>query len=218
MDKAPQNHKEHLAVVPPEYIKRKMEFFRQPNFNLEPLPFICQSFVVRSPFREFNKWVRPLDIVSLFDLKNWFGVPNEVAKSTSRITNVVTADGKIWSGTKQFLPRALPQKKDWDFKSLDTAQRLNVREISNNLLYGYVSPESLKAPAIEGVVNNMVKSAKALKVNLFAGPDLIVCPNTTVEFSNVPVLYFNNILIYGNGKIKTSSTTKIHAYQIKRVP
>lgn len=218
MDKTPQNHKEHLATVPPEFIKRKMEFFRKPNISLEALPFICNSFVVRSPFKDFSKWVHPLDVVSIFDLKNWFGVPNEIAKSASRTTQVVNAAGKIWSGTKHFLPNALPQKKGWEFRSLDTPQRLAVQEISNNLLYGYVSPESLKTPAIEGIVDYMLTSAKKLKVNLFAGPDLIVCPDTTVEFVNIPVLYFNNILIYGNGRIKTPSTTKIHAYQIKRVP
>jgi hypothetical protein len=64
----------------------------------------------------------------------------------------------------------------------------------------------------------MLSTAKRRKLHLFAAPDLVICPDEVVEFQGVPTLCFNNILIFGNGKLKTHSTTTIHAVQIKRVP
>ncbi len=213
-----EKHKKHLAVVSADAVRRKLEGFRLKEVRLEPLPFICQSFTVKLPFTEYRKWMHPLDPVSLDDLKNWFGVPNEVAKSMSKETRVVCDNGKLWSGATQITPIGLPTERSWDFKKLDNVQRLAVRQMSKNLLYGYVTPESQKSASVEGVVNHMLTLAKIIKLQIFIAPDLIICPDNTVEFQGVPVLYFNNILIYGNGKLKTRNTTTIHAVQIKRVP
>ncbi len=212
-----KDHKKHLAVVPDEYVKRKMAFFKIPKVELSPLPFECQSFSIRNPFREYTKWIHPLDPISIDDLKNWFGVPNELAKRMQTKTQIVNADGNLWSRVKKVTPKDLPQRTGWDFKSLDSYQRDAVKQVSYNLLYGYVSPESLQSPVIKGVVKHMLESTKN-RTTIFAAPDLIVCPDTTAEFHNISTLYFNNILIYGNGKIKTSGITNFHAFQIKRVP
>jgi hypothetical protein len=203
-----EKHRKHLAVVSDDVVRRKLEGFRLKDVTMEPLPFICQPFTVRAPFTEYRKWLHPLDPVTLDDLKNWFGVPNEIAMRMKQERHVIAED---------ITPIALPQR-GFDFTKLDNEQRKAVRQMSKNLLYGYVTPESQSVPAVQAVVRYMLSSAKVGKLQVFVAPYLIVCPDTVVEFHNLPVLYFNNILIYGNGKIKTSSTTTIHAVQIKRVP
>ena len=213
-----KEHQKHLAVVSADAVRRRLEGFRLKKLQLEPLPFICEPFIVRPPFTEYIKWMYPLDPVSLDDLKNWFGVPNEVAKKMLHETYVVCRDGKLWSGATQITPIALPLQRSWDFKKLDNEQRLAVQQMSKNLLYGFVTPESQKVASVEGVVNHMLDLVRRLKPQVFAAPDLIICPDDVVEFYGVPALYFNNILIYGNGKLKTNNTTTIHAVQIKRVP
>lgn len=213
-----EKHRKHLAVVSPDIVKRKLDGFRLRDVTLEPLPFVCQSFTVRQPYTEYRKWLHPLDPVSLDDLKNWFGVPNEVARRMNQETRFVSESGQLWSRATQITPKALPMEKSWEFRKLDNEQRQAVHVVSKNLLYGYVSPESLKVPSIAAVVGHMLATVTKQKLQIFAAPDLIVCPDDVVEFHGVPALYFNNILIYGNGKIKTNSTTSIHAVQIKRVP
>lgn len=213
-----EKHRKHLAVVSKDVVKRRMERFRLADVTLEPLPFICQSFTVKPPFVEYRKWLHPLDPVSLDDLKNWFGVPNELARRMNQETRFIGESGALWSRASRITPKALPAQKNWKFGKLDNEQRQAVRMMSRNLLYGYVPPESQSEPAIAGVVDYLLSSVKKLNLQIFAAPDLIVCPDDVVEFHGVPALYFNNILIYGNGKIKTNSTTSIHAVQIKHVP
>ncbi len=212
-----KKHKEHLAVVSPDVVKRKLEFFRLKDARMEELPFICRDFTVKLPFPEFKIWLHPLDPRSLEDLKNWFGVPNEVAKSMSKESRFICNECKPWFGSTQITPKALPPKGEWDFNKLDNEQRLAVRQMSMKLLYGYVSPESQKTASIEGVVNYMLAMAKLKEVRIFVAPNLIICPDNVVEFNNVSTLFFYNILIYGNGKLKTNGNTSIHAIQIKRI-
>lgn len=215
-----EKHKKHLAVVSPDVVKRKLEEFHLNQMEMEPLPFICRSFVVEQPFLEYHKWLHPLDPVCLDDLKNWFGVPNKIAEGMLKETRIISIsnDGKLWSRSTQITPKALPAKGGWDFKELDNEERLAVRQMSLNLLYGYVRPESQKVASIEYIVKFMLASAIRKMVQIFVAPDLIVCPDNVVEFHGVSALYFNNILIYGNGKLKTTGNTTIHAVQIKRVP
>lgn len=213
-----ENHKKHLAVVSAEVFRKKMDYFRLKDVRPEVLPFICQPFIVKAPFAEYRKWLHPLDPISLDDLKNWFGVPNDAAKRMAHEPRVICEDGKLWAGATQVTPRALPTTKEWEFKRLNAEQRHAVLQMSRNLLYGYVTPDSQSMPVVQGVVKHMLASVKKLKPYIFVAPDLIVCPDTVVEFQNVPALYFNNILVYGNGQIKTKSTTTIHAVQIKHVP
>jgi hypothetical protein len=214
-----EKHKRHLAVVPPDVVKRKLEGFRLKDVKMEELlPFVCQTFTVKAPFTEYRKWLHPLDPVSLDDLKNWFGYSNEVAKSLLKEPRLVGSEGKLWSRATQILPHDLPEKTGWHFQDLDNKQRSAVRLMSKNLLYGYVTPEMQKTPAVEGVINHMLVSAKIMNVKIFVAPDLIICPDNVVEFNGLAALYFNNILIYGNGKLITRGNTSIHAVQIKRVP
>lgn len=213
------NHEAHLAVVPPDVVKRKLAAFRLEKINLEVLPFRCRSFSVRPDrFTEYRKWLHPLEPVSLDDMKNWFGVPNELAKRKLQETHSVRSDTQLLSRATYVTPSTALPDANWDFKDLDNEQRVAVHHISRNLLYGYVPPERQKEPATAKVIGYMLSAAKRLKMHIFVAPDLVICPDEVVEFHGVPALYFNNILIYGNGKLKTRNTTSIHAVQIKRVP
>lgn len=210
-------HKEHLAVVPRDVVKRNLEGFRLKEIELQVLPFDCLSFSIKPPFEEYGQWLHPLIPKSLDDLKNWFGIPNRVAKTMVKEPRVLCPNGKLWSRTTQITPKALPKKPDWNFDKLEREEQLAVHEMSMNLLYGYVSPESQKTSTIERLVKFMIITALNKEVQIFMAPDLIICPNEVVEIHNVSTLYFNNILIYGNGVLKTKGDTKIHAVQIKHV-
>jgi len=225
-------HHSHLAEIPDDLVKRKLAFFRLPDVELVRLPFICTDFIVRAPFKEFNRWVHPLDPVSLDDLKNWFGVPNEVAlklHQTRRIPfkgwNTIDRGSLINPRRARkpapqptlAVPRDLPTEKNWKFRSLDGKRKMAVQQMSRNLLHGYVSSEILDEPIIQNVVKHMLRLARMKDIKIFLAPDLIVCPDDVVEFHNLPALYFNNILIYGNGQIRIPSNTTIHAQQIKHV-
>jgi hypothetical protein len=213
----PNKHKEHLRVVSPDVVRRKMEFFRLKDVKFEALPIECRSFTIKPPYREYLKFLHPLDPVSLDDLKNWFGTPNELAKTMRSETRCVGPDGRMCSGGSMVVPTGLPTKGKWDFRKLATEERRAVKQMANSLLHGYVAPDTLKSEPVQSVANYMVSAARALKLQIFVAQDLIVCPDEVVEFQGLPALYFNNILIYGNGKIKTKNNTTIHAVQIKRV-
>ncbi len=108
-------------------------------------------------------------------------------------------------------------KNHYEFHSLDQEQRLAVRQTATSLLYGYVDAESASQPPLSGVIRFMISAAHLAQVNLFYAPDLIVCPDTTVEFKNIPAFLFNNILIYSSGQIITRSKAKIRAVQIQHI-
>src|SRR3972149_1845428 len=117
-----EQHKKHLAVVSPDVVKRKLEGFRLKDVRREELPFKCKGFTVKPPFAEYKKWLHPLDPRSMDDLKNWFGVPNEVAKGMLKESRVICNECKPWSGATQITPKALPPKAGWDFSKLDNEQ------------------------------------------------------------------------------------------------
>jgi len=212
-------HKEHLATFPAKVTQKKLEYFRLKDIEMVELPFKCRSFEIKPPFnKEIQRWVHPLDPISLDDLKNWFGLPNETAQSLRKTAPAVSHDGRLWLKQIQITPRALPSKQVWKYAELDPEEQRAVMLMSKNLLYGYVDPESLETPSVKGVVDFMLDMAKKKGTYIFTAPDLVICPDETVTFNNMAALYFNNILIYGNGTLKTRGNTTIHALQIKRVP
>jgi hypothetical protein len=210
-------HEKYLAKVPREVLRKRLAVFRLKEEVMDVLPFICRKITVKAPFTEYRQWLHPLDPISLDDLKNWFGVPNETAGYLLSKTPTVSSKSRLSFNFSESLPRALPMMHHYEFESLDQEQRLAVQQTANSLLYGYVDPKQASQPAVSGVVNYMISAARKLKVAVFVTPDLIVCPDDVVEFENVPLLFFNNILVYGNGQIVTKSKTKIHSFQIRHV-
>jgi hypothetical protein len=208
------DHDKYLAKVSYEVVRKRLEVFHLKSTAIEVLPFVCRSFQIAAPFTEFREWMKPVDPENLYDLKNWFGVPNETAQRMLSQTRSSSVDAK-WCHAPDEPPRALPMMRDYEFGSLDPEQQVAVRETANNLLYGYADPEKIQQPPWSGVINYMLKESEGLKI--FVAPDLIVCPDNVIKFKNIPALFFNNILIYGNGRIITESKTKVHAFQIRHV-
>lgn len=212
-----ERHKKYLAEVPCDVIRRRLEFFRLKEEVMDVFPFICISDIISSKYARWRPWLHPLDPISLDDLKNWFGTPNEVALQQLNATRMLSEGGKLWCHLNRVNVRNLPKRRDFEFEVLDPEQKVAVKQMANNLLYGYVDPdESAKLP-IAGVVDYMIEKARRANPQIFVIPDLIVCPDHKIEFQNIPAMLFNNILIYGNGEIITKSHTKIHAFQIRHV-
>ena len=214
-EQASFDHDKYLAKIPPDVLYQRLQGFRlDPNVIAVP-SFICLSAIIQEPFGKYRQWLHPLVPRTLDDMKNWFGIPNEAAK---RLANgqATFAGGVRWCKPSE-LPRALPMIQRFDFSSLDLEQQQAVRQTAETLLNDYVDPAVAARPPIAGVINYMLETAINHGPKILVAPDLVVCPDNVMEFKNIPVMYFNNILIYGNGRIVTKSKTKIIAHQIQHV-
>ena len=212
-----EQHKKYLAAVPRDVVQRRLEFFRLKEDVMNDLPLNCIDDTISDKYAIWNKWVHPLDPISLDDLKNWFGTPNEVARKQLNATSMLLEGGRLWGRLDRVSVRDLPMRRNYDFRELDPEQRIAVKQMANNLFYGYVDPEEAAKPPISGVIDYMIERTKAVNPKIFVAPDLIVCPDKSVTFQNFPALLFNNVLVYGNGQIITKSHTKIDAFQIQHI-
>ena|SRR3984893_1221618 len=100
-------HEKYLAKVSPEVVRKRLEVFHLKPTVMEVLPFICLSLDVRAPFTEYREWLHPIDPVSLYDLKNWFGVPNETAERMLSKARPVSAERELCAGVTDTSLRAL---------------------------------------------------------------------------------------------------------------
>lgn len=210
-------HMRYLATVPREVVRRRLEYFRLREEVMDVPPIICLLGEISDKYAEWRPWLHPLDPVSLDDLKNWFGVPNEVARLQMSATRTLTDGGNVGGRLTRVRIRHLPMRREYEFHALDAEQRVAVKDMATQLLYGYVDPDEVARPPIAGVVEYMLRRTKATNPRIFVAPDLIVCPDDEIVFKNIPALLFNNVLVYGNGQITTASHTKIHAHQIHHV-
>jgi hypothetical protein len=209
-------HKKYLASVPPEVVRRRLGMFRLKPEVMEALPIICLNLEIDPKVEIWKEWLHPIDPVSLDDLKNWFGVPNEVARKQMSETCSLSAGGRQ-GALKRVHVAHLPTTQSYNFGRLDHKEKVAVRQMANNLLSGYVDRDEVERPQTRGVINYMLERIKRTNPKVFVAPDLIVCPDDNIVFKNLPALVFNNILIYGGGRITTNGHTKIHAYQIRHV-
>lgn len=209
------DHEKNLGKFTPEDVRKHLAKFRLGAEVMTMPPFVCMTFKVEAPYRDHDRWMHPLVPIALDDLKTWYGVPNESARLMMKKTGTLSREAEFVANFSRVAPRGLPALPRYDFEKLDNDQKLAVKTVARSLLHDYVDPAVMEHPAIIGVVNYMISAARGLKV--FAAPDLIVCPDKVVTFKNVPVVVFNNILIYGNGQIVTESKTKIHALQIRHI-
>ncbi|HEX8600425.1 MAG TPA: hypothetical protein VF952_18150 [Chloroflexia bacterium] len=211
-DRDLERHKKHLVEVPREVNIARLQRFRLRDdiFSTTP-PLICILDDIIADFVRYKVHIHPLDPVSIFDLKDWVGVPNEVALKQQRSL-------ELRSTREQQVPmHRLPARKRFDFEKLDQEERVAVRQMAENLLLGYVDEERIKRPPYSGVVEYMLERARG-NLKAFVAPDLIVCPGDTVSFTGFSTLIFNNVIVYGNGRIRLGNNTKLHAYHIKHVP
>jgi hypothetical protein len=212
-----ERHSKYLLKVRREEVRKRLAFFRLKEDVMEVLPIICISDRISDKYAKWRRYIHPLDPISLDDLKNWFGTPNEIARRQLIETRTIAAGGRLVGPVTRVTDPALPMKRGFDFRKLDQVEQVAVRKLAVNLLHGYVDPEAAKAPHVASVVDYMLNRAKTTKVGIFIAPDLIVCPDDEIVFEGLPALYFNNILVYGGGQITTRSDAKFHAQQIRHV-
>jgi hypothetical protein len=210
-------HLKYLAKVPREVTQRALRAYRLKDSVIDVISIICIADEISNKYARWRDFIHPLDPVSLDDLKNWFGVPNESARRMLNETRTLADGAKLWGPLTRVRVGNLPSQRSFEFARLDPAQQVSVQQMATNLLYGFVDPEEARRPQVAGVINFMLEQCHALHPKIFVAPNLIVCPDDEVIFDNIPVLYFDNILVYGDGKITTRGHTKINAQQIRHV-
>lgn len=208
-------HRKYLAQVPRDEVQRRLEVFHLKEEVMEQLPIVCQSFEVRPDDEVYQPWLHPLDPISLDDVKNWYGVPNETARFQANAVRERTGGDRHWGRMKPVDHVHLPATRRFDFGSLEPVQQAAVRQMATNLLYGYVDPDEARRLPYAAVIEYMIDRARGLTA--FVCPDLVVCPDDVVVLKSIPVAIFNNILIYDTGEIVTKHHTAIHAFQLQHV-
>lgn len=212
-----ERHRKHLAKASPKRIKRDAQLFRiEEDAFHAALPIACVSAEISVTSKKWREWAHPLEPASLDDLKNWFGTPNVAAEqqlSMAPLSATAPAQStRIAHVDKRHLPT-----KSFQLQELEPEQVTAVRQLSTNLLFGYVPRDDLADRSVSVVVDHMLERAVQIEPHVFVGSDLVVCPDDKVVFDQLPALYFNNVLIYGNGEIQTKSHTKLQAQQIQHV-
>lgn len=215
-DKRLAKHAKHLLEPPPEFLAQKLKLFNTTatEFNkLDPV-LICalRKMVLIHPTKAKPKLI---DIVShtkavtpetLDDLKEIAGVPNRAyAKSPRQVPQLHGVEAR----TVAALPATVTVSK------LKPDLKKTFFQVSHDLLHGPTDARLLSRSGYKQTVTAMLKGAQRIPV--FVAPDLIVCDGDEVTFGGYAALYFNNVIVYGSGRICLGSQTKLHAYQIKHV-
>lgn len=205
-------HQKYLAKVPKKFVEAKMKDFGLKVDAVQVESLVCRGRLDVTPReREFEEHVYRLGPHSLEELKRWLGIPDDVYLQRQN----KTLERLARPPSIHMLPM---DELRFKFEALDNEQRSAVLQWARFLLYGptYEASDKLDQPPWSGVVSYMLERAKG--VNLFVAPDLIVCRGDVVTFNNFPMLYFNNVLVYGNGRIRMGNNVKLHAHSIRHVP
>lgn len=215
-DKRLAKHAKHLIEPPKEFLEEKLKLFntKPAEFDkLDPL-LIC---ALRKGVLIHPKSAKPklIDIVShtkavtpqsLDVLKEIVGVPNRAyAKNPRQVPQLHALEAR----TVAKLPATVAIAK------LQPEARETFFKVSHDLLHGPTDARLLARSGYKQTVAAMLKAAQRIPV--FVAPDLIVCDGEHVTFGGYAALYFNNVIVYGSGRITLGKNTKLHAYQIKHV-
>lgn len=239
-----RDYKEYLVEPPKDFLKAKSEVFGIDLEKIEVVPiFICgirnelkKAVIIdsrratdldlpRPPedkipvdnvlpvnLKEYTHILRPN---SLNHLKELVGAPSEVhqvrTQTNASAFNLPFSGSQLWPVEL----RHLPTEKNFQFEALRPEQRLAVQNMGLNLLHGSVDTEMIKQRPYAAIVDHVLRRASQLPT--FLCNDLIVCPDEKVFFSNYAAVYFNNVLVVGNGEIHLGNHTKLHAYQIRHI-
>lgn len=170
-----------------------------PDPELEILPILRR-------FEEFTHFVKPQ---SIMHLKQLCGVPNSAFLRARALNPCHCPPHEIQS-------HLLPNDRIVDLSRLEAAQRLAVKQLAENLLYGYADEEEMtKNPQLAAAGNFALSRAEILPI--FAAKNLIVCDGEKVVFSGFASLLFHNVIIEGSGEINLGNYSKLVAYNIIRV-
>lgn len=217
----PEHVKEYAAhfVNPPaDFVKEKAAIFQieRGTIDLRPPLYLCLTagrwtrFHAQKDFAQasyhasdYLHYVTPTD---LDHLKAIAGVPNAVHQ---REPGRYRHDCGKWRVEMHHLP----PETTIHLNKLSPPQRDAVRDLSLNLLFGPVDPARASEPPYKAVIESML--TRAAKLPTFVGKNLYVCPDETVEFIGFAAVYFDNVVVHGNGRILLGAGTKLHAYQVK---
>jgi hypothetical protein len=222
--------------IPAKYRKHFRDFDdvevgeRVASFGLDASVVRQSAAVVICQLRDATKWVtikkvRPWEPYihelrprTVHDLKRWVGIPHEVAEKNDAVSFLRQAQPEpqaFRAGEPPVGLHDLPTTRSFTFKRLGARERLAVRDVATQLLYGEAHDDRLKEQPYAAVVKYMLEEAKALPA--FVGKDLLVCPGHTVSFPDFAVVYFNNVVLVGDGQVVLGRQAKLHAQQITRV-
>ncbi|MEI7993717.1 MAG: hypothetical protein WCH01_02315 [Methylococcaceae bacterium] len=226
--------KQHALEPPDDFLRHKSEVFgidiKAKVENVLPI-MVCQNLGIlfnkhlplivaykgdlipgpppdpRSRFKYlgFDEYSYPVSINSIDNFKQLLGVPNTILEKKESSLNV-----------KARFPVSmndLPTEKNFKIQNLDQRKRLAMQHMLTNVRFGYIDDEFRKSRTYE-VVDHWIKTEP--KIPVFLGNDLLVCNNQCIEFHDYGAIYFNNVIVYGNGRIRLRGAS-LHAYHIKHV-
>jgi hypothetical protein len=219
-DESLRNYREHFVEPPPEFVRKRLQTFdAEPAMISELLAIIIcgvdrwvkvhPKFKFDPSIYEIDPYVRYVNVRSLDHLKALAGVPNEVHEYARKYY------GECVCATKREVAWQHLPPPGFRFDRLDSAERTAVHDLSFNLLHGHADEAMVSKPPYKSIADYLLQRAKVLPT--FVGNDLLVCPDQTVQFSGFAAVYFNNVVVVGNGRIFLGAHTKLHAYQIKHL-
>ncbi len=211
-------HRRYLLEPPEAFVKEKLALFGLSPSALDDLPPLVvagRRGVVTIHSRagakpkvvDVKRHTRTVKPKSLDHLKELVGVPNRAFRDRKARSGVRLQQVDMHAVTK--LPRSV------SFAKLSGEHSDAAVAVAHNLLYGPTDATLLARPGYTAI--SKAALAAASKLTVFLAPDLVVAAGQTVSFSAYGVLYFNNVLVYGNGTIRLGANTKLHAYQVRHV-
>lgn len=225
-EKQYKKYKNYLVDPPEEFLKEKGEIFgidlvgwKQKvlpivicalSSGLKHEPLILAKDQPKLPYNpidpeKYTVTVRPQ---SIDHLKHLVGVPNEVHEQSKKL-NISAQIVQRFAAQMRHLPA------DFKFEALENKERMAVRSMSMNMVYGYVDAEMMKQQPYANIIDHIMERAETIPA--FVGSDLLVCPGESVKFQNYPAIYFNNVIVVGDGQINIGNNAKLHAYQIRHI-
>jgi hypothetical protein len=211
-------HRRYLLEPPDEFVADKLKLFGVSPSLLAKLPPLVVSgrkgVVTIHPLEgakpkivDVKQHTRVVQPKSLDQLKELTGVPNrafEGAKAGVAIPRL-EVDPEVLAK----LPKTV------SFGKLRPEVADDAFAAAHNVVYGPTDPSLLAQPGYAAISKAVV--AAAAKLSVFFAPDLVVAAGQIVSFAAFGALYFNNVLVYGNGTIRLGAYTKLHAYQVRHV-
>src|SRR5215217_6606018 len=157
-------YREHLVDPPAEAIREKLAIFGLEPATLDPLLALAICDIGRITLRppkqvdpsivEIEPYVHFLTPRTLDDLKEWGGMPNRILSHASKCS-VLLRDVRMHN---------LPAEQRIRFERLESEQRIAVRDLGFNLLYGYAAAEMISRPPYKAVVDHMLERARRFPV------------------------------------------------------
>jgi len=216
-------HARHLVEPPEEFLEQKLALFDTPvrEFNELPAVLICalDKAVEITPQAAKPKIIdvvshtRKLNPGSLDELKELAGVPNRAFTEAPERGPLAPERAPVLHTLERRSLTRLPERIT--LSRLRAEDKATFWQASHNILRGPADERMLERSGYKQIADAMLRVAK--NIPAFLARNLIVCDGDVVTFSGYGALYFNNVLVYGSGRIQLANNTTLHAYQVKHV-